>query len=88
VTTPGFYYVFDGGSQHNPPLTLCKGVTYMFDLTGVASAHPMEFRAMDGSQLLNLGRGSVVSYTVPTTAPFPASYDCIIHSFGNTITVQ
>src|SRR5262245_56608031 len=32
VSTPGFFFAIEGMEGQNPPLALCRGVTYQFDL--------------------------------------------------------
>jgi hypothetical protein len=87
VTTPSFAYVFDGGSA-NPTLTLCRGVTYTFDMDAVNMIHPMDFR--NGTTLLHAftpGDSSTYSYTVPATGTLPDNYNCRIHNFGGSISI-
>jgi len=83
-TAPSGAYSFNGGTG-DPTLTLCRGVTYTFDLSGVSALHPLEIKA--GTTLVaTIEGGQTGSYTVPTMAPFPDTYDCRIHGFGGTVT--
>lgn len=85
VETPGSVYTFDG-SAANPTLTLCRGTTYMFDLSAVPGFHPMQITSA-GSLLMALPGGVTTSYTIPSTAPLPDAYSCSIHGFGGAIMV-
>ena len=86
VTTPGFSYSFDGGPPDGT-LTLCAGVTYMFDLTAVPAVHPMQFR-MGSTSLADFAPGMTSSYTVPTSGAMPDAYVCTVHLFGGVISVR
>lgn len=86
VHTPTYAYDFDGITGDNPTLTLCRGVTYTFDMRDVPSYHPMDLRN-GGTVLATFEGGSVSTYLVPTSAPFPTVYLCNIHAFGGTVTV-
>lgn len=85
VTTDGASYQFDGGA-HNPTLTLCHGVTYMFDLTAIPSFHPMEILSA-GVTVMAVPAGATTSYTIPATIGVPDQYRCAVHHFGGAIIV-
>ncbi len=87
VTTPGSAYSFDGG-PNNATLTLCAGVTYMFDMSVVPTVHPMEFR-VGAATVATFAPGITTSYTVPAAAAEqPDAYVCTIHLFGGAITIM
>ena len=85
VTSPGFFYSFNGGTAQNPPLTLVRGKTYTFAVS-TAFDHPFEIvGAPAGSVLNNNITSGTVTFNVPTNA-VNYSYVCSVHFFGNSIT--
>ena len=82
VSSPGYYYTFNGLSGQNPTLTLIRGRTYTFSVNA-SSIHPLEILS-PGVSNNNIYHGTI-TYTVPTNAA-NYSYICSIHGFGGNIT--
>ncbi|WP_257388304.1 hypothetical protein [Tahibacter caeni] len=85
-------------SQSNPPLTLERGRTYVFDLTGVAGVHPFNINTTNttgSGARYNVGvtnNGATgdtdITFVVPAGAPNSLHYNCGNHAAMNgTITV-
>ena len=75
-------YLF-AGSASNPPLTLCRGMTYTFAIN--APGHPFFIRRdandyNDGVTGNHTATGNVV-FVVPMTAPDLLFYECAAHSW-------
>ena len=84
VTSPGFFYVFDGISGQNPVITLVRGRTYTFRIN-TASFHPFEIlEAPPGSVSNNNISSGTITFAVPS-APGTYRYHCSVHDFGNQI---
>ncbi len=84
VTSPGFFYTFEGIADANPELTLVRGRTYTFQINTDA-IHPFEIlNAPNGAVLNNNTSSGVLTFIVPNT-PGTYQYICSIHGFGNTI---
>ena len=84
VTSPGFYYAFNGGAAQNPILNLVRGKTYTFAVN-TSSVHPFEILgAPTGSVASNNISLGTLTFNVPTNA-VNYRYICSIHLFGNTI---
>jgi hypothetical protein len=85
-------YMIDGAL--NPTLTLCTGVTYMFDMTAVSPSHPMGLYATvpasgfptPGTPIATFAGGLTSSYTV--ASPAPVAYRCTVHNFGGNVVVH
>lgn len=89
-------WTIDGNS--NPPLTLERGRTYVFDLTGVNAVHPFNINTTNttgSGARYNVGvsnNGATgdtdVTFVVPVAAPNSLHYNCGNHGAMNgTITV-
>jgi len=89
-------WTIDGNS--NPPLTLERGRTYVFDLTGVAGVHPFNINTSNttgSGARYNVGisnNGATgdtdITFVVPAAAPNSLHYNCGNHGAMNgTITV-
>jgi hypothetical protein len=94
VTTDGSSYTIDGAV--NPTLTLCRGVTYTFNLSTVPSFHPLGLYTTvptagvlptPGTPLMMFSGMATTSYMIPATAPFPVVYRCTVHNFGGAVVV-
>src|SRR6266487_510126 len=84
VTSPGFFYSFNGGATQNPILSLVRGKTYTFAIN-TSSIHPFEIiGAPPGSVINNNISSGTLTFNVPTNAVI-YTYICSIHSFGNSI---
>jgi|SRR5581483_831460 len=81
VTSPGYFYSFNGGSTANPTITLQRGKTYTFTVSS-SSIHPF-FIESAGVQNNNMSQGTL-TWTVPTVAS-NYHYICSIHGFGGQI---
>jgi hypothetical protein len=94
VTTPGFFYSFSGVSGQNPAITVCKGKTFTFHLSNVASNHPFcIWNTTDTNPAPGVTNNCMtgttdVVWAVPANLTTGARYICDIHFFGNTFTVQ
>ncbi len=85
VTSPGFFYAFNGISGENPVITLTRGTTVTFSIN-TSSIHPFEILdAPAGSVTNNNISSGTITFKVPLTAT-NYQYICSIHGFGNTIT--
>jgi len=85
VTSPGYFYNFNGAPAQNPTLTLVRGKTYTFAVS-TSSVHPFEILdAPAGSVLNNNIYAGTVTFNVPTNAA-NYRYICSIHFFGGSIT--
>src|SRR5688572_16411060 len=91
ITSPGFYYVTNGGSVQNPTITLVRGTTNTFNVNADPS-HPFEIVDKnqspfnDGVQNNNISTGTI-TFRVPMTAPSQLGYICSLHVFGGVINV-
>lgn len=85
-------------SNSNPPLTLERGRTYVFDLTGVNPVHPFNINTTNttgSGARYNVGvsnNGATgdtnITFVVPAAAPNSLHYNCGNHGAMNgTITV-
>ncbi len=84
VTSPGFFYAFNGISGENPVITLKRGTTVTFSIN-TSSIHPFEILdAPAGSVTNNNISSGTITFKVPLTAT-NYRYICSIHGFGNTI---
>ena len=95
VTSPGApsFYTVDGSS--NPPLTLQRLKTYVFNLN--VPGHPFYIMSIQGTNPGNAwtegvtGNGNTsgsLTFTVPPDAPNTLYYDCAIHpGMTGTITI-
>jgi hypothetical protein len=81
VTSPGFFYSFNGGSTANPTITLQRGKTYTFAVNA-DSFHPL-FIESTGVQNNNASQGTI-TWKVPNVVSNYA-YICSVHHFGGTI---
>ncbi|MDR3385918.1 MAG: hypothetical protein P4L92_02600 [Rudaea sp.] len=87
----------DGGAvQQNPTLTLIRGQTYTFEVTGLAPIHSFYIKTISGTGSLNAYTGGGLSisggitsdtlpgmpitFTVPQTAPDMLFYNCGLHA--------
>src|SRR5262245_8367841 len=82
VSSPGYFYTFNGVTGQNPTLTLVRGKTYTFSIN-TSSIHPFEIVPGTGVSNNNIYHGTI-TYTVPTNAA-NYSYICSIHGFGGSI---
>lgn len=93
-------YYIDGNER--PTLTLMRGETYTFDLSGASSAHPFRLSATSdgthggGTRYTNGldssgtqgSSGALLSFTVPSDAPDTLYYYCSLHAgMGGTFTI-
>jgi hypothetical protein len=84
VSSPGFFFSFNGGAAQNPTLNLVRGKTYTFAVN-TSSFHPFEILgAPPGSIFNNNISSGTVTFNVPTNA-MNYSYICSVHFFGNSI---
>lgn len=92
VSAGGFAaWTIDGSD--NPPLTLERGRTYVFDLTGVAGVHPFNINTTNttgsGARYTvgvsnNGATGDTdITFVVPATAPDSLHYNCGNHGAMN-----
>ena len=65
VSSPGYFYTFNGVTGQNPTLTLVRGKTYTFSIN-TSSIHPFEIQS-PGVISNNIYHGTIF-YTVPTNA--------------------
>jgi hypothetical protein len=93
VTSPDFYYAFDGVPGENPAVTVCLGEPFVFHLDDVSFMHPFciwvrgaPVEAPGVTANCQTGTTDVV-WAVPDALPEGAQYLCEIHYFGNVITV-
>lgn len=76
--------------QSDPPLTLTRGQTYVFDLQGVNGIHPFLIKTADSTGSANqfndgvTNNGAVgdadITFVVPLTAPAQLFYNCGTHA--------
>jgi hypothetical protein len=95
----------DGGvATHNPPVTLIRGRTYNFIVTGLAPVHSFYIKTVSSTGSLNAYSGgglsangiaadtppgTPITFTVPQTAPDTLFYNCGVHStMAGTITID
>ena len=81
VTAPGFFYVFNNGTDINPTLTVVRGETYTFAIN-TGTFHP--FRINSTGALNNPTSLGTITWTVPLAAS-NYTYQCAIHGFGGSI---
>ncbi|MCQ4163732.1 hypothetical protein [Tahibacter harae] len=84
-------WTIDG--QANPPLTLERGRTYVFDLTGVSAVHPFNINTSNttgngaryNSGVTNNGAtgNTDITFVVPLDAPASLHYNCGNHAAMN-----
>lgn len=84
-------WTIDG--QSNPPLTLERGRTYVFDLTGVSGVHPFNINTSNttgngsryNSGVTNNGAtgNTDITFVVPNDAPASLHYNCGNHGAMN-----
>lgn len=82
-------------SQSNPPLTLERGRTYVFDLTGVNAVHPFNINTTNttgSGARYNVGvtnNGATgdtdITFVVPAGAPNSLHYNCGNHAAMNGV---
>ena len=74
------------GGQNNPPLTLTRGTTYVFDIQ--ASNHPFFIKTVqeigsdntfDTGVTNNGASPGTLTFTVPANAPAKLYYQCVFH---------
>jgi hypothetical protein len=83
VTTPGFFYSFNGAGN-NPTITLVRGRTYTFAIN-VDQSHPLRINSA-GVLNNNIFNGTI-TWTVPNVVS-NYTYICTVHGFtGQIITV-
>lgn len=76
--------------QSDPPLTLTRGQTYVFDLQGVNGIHPFFIKTADSTGSANQFNDGVtnngaagdtdITFVVPATAPAQLFYNCGTHA--------
>jgi hypothetical protein len=82
VTNDGSNGYSIAGNGLNAPITLCRGFKYTFAIS--TPGHPFFIRTQagpdynDGVTGNRTAMGDLV-FTVPTTAPSPLIYECVIH---------
>jgi hypothetical protein len=87
VTSPDFYYAFNGISGQNPPISLVQGVTYHFNINTAAN-HPFEILGAPAGSVTNNNISSgTITFVVPASGG-TFRYHCSVHDFGNTITTR
>jgi len=84
------------GGQNDPTLTLQRGVTYVFNLTGLGT-HPFWIKTSPGlgaagayntGTINNGGTSGTVTFTVPANAPNQLLYQCGNHfNMTGTLTI-
>ncbi len=90
-------YRFDGGTTNNPPLTLFRGQSYIFDLSAV-QAHPffLDSSGLNNNAAVHLGASDGVTegttqlrFDVPAaTTLTTVFYQCALHNaMSGTITI-
>lgn len=98
AVSAGSFSAWTIDSTSNPPLTLERGRTYIFDLTGVSAVHPFNINTVNttgsGSRynqgVTNNGAtgDTDVTFVVPANAPNSLHYNCGNHAAMNgSITV-
>ena len=94
VTTPDFYYAYDGYAGENPRITVCLGETFTFHLDNVSHMHPFcIWNASSTSEApgvtQNCHTGTVdVVWQVPSALSDGVRYICEVHYFGNGFAVR
>lgn len=98
AVSAGSFSAWTINGASNPPLTLERGRTYVFDLTGVSGAHPFNINTTNttgsGARYTvgvsnNGATGDTdITFVVPLTAPGSLHYNCGNHGAMNgSITV-
>lgn len=93
TVSAGSFAAWTVNATSNPPLTLERGRTYVFDLTGVAAVHPFNINTTNttgsGSRY-NVGvsnNGATgdtdITFVVPAGAPSTLHYNCGNHAAMN-----
>lgn len=85
VTSDGASYTIDGVDA-DPTITLCRFVTYTFDLSGVVGHHPIRLTA-GPFPVLDVAAGGTGTLTIGAEGPDPDHYECSIHFFGGDVVV-
>lgn len=94
VTTPDFYFAYDGIAGENPVITVCAGETFTFHLANVSPMHPFciwnAHAATEAPGVVrNCMTGTVdVVWQVPSALADGARYICEVHYFGNVFTIR
>jgi hypothetical protein len=93
AVSAGSFSAWTIDSTSNPPLTLERGRTYIFDLTGVAGVHPFNINTTNttgsGSRynqgVTNNGAtgDTNITFIVPANAPNSLHYNCGNHAAMN-----
>ena len=87
-STGNVFYI-DG--IENPPLTLKRGNTYIFDLSDASNdGHPLRFQTLDGTSYTEGvtvngtpgTSGANVTFVVPLESPTSLEYYCNVHGIG------
>lgn len=89
TVAPGLQWDINGGT--NPTLTLNRGQTYAFDLTGVGGQHPFVINSnatdADGTIYAGPASGTMFTFTPDQVMPSTIYYHCVNHfsSMAGTI---
>ena len=93
AVSAGSFSAWTIDSMTNPPLTLERGRTYVFDLTGVSPVHPFNINTVNttgSASRYNQGvtnNGATgdtnITFVVPSNAPSSLHYNCGNHAAMN-----
>ena len=93
AVSAGSFSAWTINAASNPPLTLERGRTYVFDLTGVSAVHPFNINTVNttgsGSRYTqgvtnNGATGDTdITFVVPANAPGTLHYNCGNHAAMN-----
>jgi len=93
AVTAGGFAAWTIDAADNPPLTLQRGRTYVFDLTNVAGVHPFNINTVNttgngsryNSGVSNNGAtgNTDITFVVPADAPATLHYNCGNHAAMN-----
>ena len=92
VTSPGFYFSFDGGAAQNPTVTVCKGTTVTFHVS-TSSIHPFciwnpgDNKSAPGVTNNCISSGDVV-WQIPADFSTGARYVCNVHFFEGKFAIK